>query len=62
MATTIVEELVPDELDRVRQDLRGDPELAAASAVAPPRTPPWWVTCWPACGGVAWRSGDRSWW
>ena len=22
---------------------------------APPRTPRWWVTCWPACGSVAWR-------
>jgi len=22
---------------------------------APPRTPPWWVTCWPACATAAWR-------
>jgi putative transposase len=22
---------------------------------APPRTPPWSVTCWPGCGNVAWR-------
>ena len=34
MAITMVEEFGPDELNRVRQDLRGDPELAAAGAVA----------------------------
>jgi putative transposase len=29
---------------------------------ARPRTPPWCVTCWPACASVAWRSPGRSWW
>ena len=34
MTITMVEDLVPDELDRVRQDLRADPELAAAGPAA----------------------------
>jgi hypothetical protein len=34
MAITMVEELVPDQLNRVRQDLRADPELAAAGPAA----------------------------
>jgi hypothetical protein len=34
MTITMVEELVPDELDRVRQNLRVDPELAAAGPAA----------------------------
>jgi len=28
---------------------------------APPRTPPWCATCWPACGTAAWTRPGRSW-
>jgi putative transposase len=37
-------------------------KVPLALAEAPPRTPPWCVTCWRACASAAWTRLGRCWW